>query len=178
MTEVWWRCLSPTCRALHSNGNGIFLCILIALDNAEQGICRAVSHTAPLSPLGTSTRGSQRCREKIWRRLAGHRRITLLCQLSHSAEYMLNSAAGLWPTFSFSSSPNSHQQARTRSPLHQTGWLVLSVRAAGASSAPHSPRQKLPRGLPLRSPTWGQEVFLQLHWRGDRAPLAEQAPTN
>lgn len=68
-------------------------CFGQCLDSAEYIVFPAVSHTESLHPQGTSISGSQQA-NKIQRRSAGHCRIILSCQPRHSAEYMLNPAAG------------------------------------------------------------------------------------
>lgn len=113
------------------------------LDNAGQVVFPEASCSAPLHPQGTSISGSQQIREKIWRRSAGSCRLVLLCQPSHSAEYMLNSAAGLQPTTYFSSTPNSHQWVCKQLPLYQTGWLVPSLQATGGFSTFTQPLPEL-----------------------------------
>lgn len=87
--------------------------------------------TAPPHPQGTRIRGSQLA-NKIWRRSAGHCRIILLCQPSHSAEYMLNSAAGWGPGTSLPSS--------WRASSVFAGAALLSAGAvARESAAPEEP---------------------------------------
>lgn len=81
-------------------------------------------HSTPACT-GSKDQGSQQANE-IWRRSAGHCRIILLCQASHSAEYMLNSAAGLGPAVSFPSSLRS-QQCVCRSCPAQPGCWALSA---------------------------------------------------
>lgn len=109
--------------------------------------------------------GSQQTRDKIWRRSAGCCRIVLLCQPSHSAEYLLNSAPGLQPTTYFSSTMNSHQWVCKQLPPHHTGWLAPSLQATGGFSMLHTafawitaPGEEqswqFPRSLLLLSPPW------------------------
>ena len=88
-------------------------------------------------------------RERIWRRPAGHCRTMLLCQPSHSAEHMLYSAAGSWPTCYFSSSLNNHQWFCKQLPLHQTGGLVPPLQATRVYCTQPLPelRRPLKRGL-------------------------------
>lgn len=158
------------------------------LDNAGQVVFPEASCSAPLHPQGTSISGSQQTREKIWRRSAGSCGLVLLCQPSHSAEYMLNSAAGLQPTTYFSSTLNSHQCACKQLPLHQTGCLVRLCRLLGVS--PHSyslclnygicwgavlavPKEPAPAVPNMKTRDWPATLP-----GGGLGPLAEQAPTN
>lgn len=114
---------------------------------------------------------------KPTRRSAGHCRIILLGQPSHSAEYMLNSAAGWGPSTSFPSRLKSQQCVCRSCPAQPGCWALSALPSPCSSSIWKSTACAAAEEPPLLSP------HSTRHWpptppEGGLGPPAEQVPTN